>query len=263
MHETHNNRACTVFAADCRAVFLPLLAVFVAGANSACGLDRGELRHHDRIVFHASFDYEDVLADVAVGDRGRDSDEARYIAGLSGRALILDKESVTTYGLPGARHVTLTGQGTLLFWVQPLDWAHGAELKANPAYNRLVESRSPTGVYWCIQRMAYTNGNERFMLYLTSPRTGSMPIHRVVTWEDGEWHMLALSWNRREFAFYVDGRLVGAKCLGKPIAAEDSVPDLHFSPGMPTAIDEILVFDKQLSRDDIGAIYDAYRVPEL
>lgn len=245
--------------------FIAFLLLILSSGLHAADADkyypRGkvELPFDDKITFYASFDNCDLLADMSAGERGKADTKARYMEGIQGKSVVLSQDSVNSFGLSTKEHVSFNNQGTLIFWMQPLAWAHGKDLEKDPTYNRfLCSPYSPKG-HWCIQRMAYKSGNEIIMFVMTNYGASGMQIHhKSGAWKDGEWHMLALTWKLREFSFYLDGVLVGSKLLAKPVALEEEANNLSFEPRMPTALDEIVAYEIQLGAEDIASLHKAY-----
>ena len=121
----------------------------------------------------------------------------------------------------------------------------------------MMSPYSPKG-YLGIQRMAYKNGRETIMFYMDKFSGGSTQIRAIKSWKDGEWHMLALTWNLREFSFYIDGVLIGSSLLKQSVSEEEEPTVLKFEPSLPTALDEFIAYSIQLRAEDIALIQKAY-----
>lgn len=89
-------------------------------------------------------------------------------------------------------------------------------------------------------------------------------VSSVKKWKVGEWHMVATSWTAGALSITIDGnKHVSQTPLQQPLAAYygDKTGKIHsLGLGLPAncvAVDEIMVFNRRLSPEELKKLYDA------
>ena len=151
-------------------------------------------------------------------------------------------------------------QGTLSMWVRPEDWTPAtrhfvffARLSLTEVQREYV--RMILYKYWDTKELALlaqnTVGEKRHSLIRT-------PID---SWQQGQWHHLAVTWDERHFRPYVDGERKGeAAAVELPrqgrweIAVGTPFPGWAYIGKERSVIDEVAVWPKALAADEIRAM---------
>ena len=156
-------------------------------------------------------------------------------------------------------------QGTISFWVKPVNWKMGTtgkfqtffELRSGDTQNRIIINKDIAGD---LLLFSIGNGGKKNSVMLA--KTG---------WQTGEWHKIDCTWNTRGMKLYVDGKPPKTGSAQEKIFKED--PDfpesvrwasmrLNFfrgwkvDPEWQTAYDELKIYDRVLSPEEIRNEYE-------
>lgn len=128
--------------------------------------------------------------------------------GIAGKALIVgienDKKGLS-YEYSAEGNIDLK-EGTVAFWVKPLDW------NGNDKYfHHFFEARGADS-----ELIIYKYIESDKLFFLFGPRSAQWTIaySSVAEWKPGEWHFVACSWKDRTMKLYVDGELTDTKDIG-------------------------------------------------
>ncbi len=145
--------------------------------------------------------------------------------------------------------------GSVVFWVQPVDWDGG-----DPTDNSLVQLRNPGS--WANRLQIFKNGP--YLRFLFTPDTGQETNvgQDIRTWKRGEWHFVAASWGDSITTMYVDGRQIGQG----PYEGELDVPDgtpLYVGSDLPGGADAAGAIVSQFAvLDYVITSEDAYNMSQ-
>ncbi len=205
-------------------------------------LAAAELR--DGLLFYAGFETS-ADADVAQGAK-RPAAALEAAPGKSGRGLKISQDKSLNYN--NLSNLELAA-GTVAFWVNP-----GWDDAANPKENRTLFRAVHLSANW-------TKASKRlfFMTGSTHPEKGfgwdySLSSAAINAWKPGEFHHVALTWNRGtgEKSLYLDGVLQGTKTTTRfPDSLPSSAP-LEFGVHAPGVYDEIAIWNRPLDARDIS-----------
>lgn len=128
--------------------------------------------------------------------------------GIAGKALIVGIENAKkglSYEYSAEGNIDLK-EGTVAFWVKPLDW------NGNDKYfHHFFEARGADS-----ELIIYKYIESDKLFFLFGPRSAQWTIaySSVAEWKPGEWHFVACSWKDRTMKLYVDGELTDTKDIG-------------------------------------------------
>lgn len=214
----------------------------------------------DDVLFYAPMDGT-VHAAAAQGERRalKAPKTLIYTAGHRGQAALLGADSQRRYWVDYVTEANIDlNAGTLSMWIQPRGWDGNAK---GFRYFFMIrdEDLAKFYLYRFVEKnllMLAGNGIEGQWGAISQPTTG---------WNDGEWRHLAVTWDGPDFSLYVNGNRVGKTLVpeGKRFRGLPS----FFSIGQAqnwdsskypaqTAIDEVVIFRRALSAEDILAERD-------
>ncbi|HNQ88452.1 MAG TPA: LamG domain-containing protein [Verrucomicrobiota bacterium] len=90
-----------------------------------------------------------------------------------------------------------------------------------------------------------------------------------VLWESGRWYNVQLVRSGNHFAIYRDATVIGENDVDSTITAPPGSRNIRFGLGVPPQVhqfggglDDIRIYNRALSGDDVGALYRLESVPE-
>lgn len=225
----------------------------------------------DDLIFSLSFE-DSLNADRASGNpqcmtQPQLQKNIKYVPGVKGRG--------ATEGLSYATGGNiLPQQGTVLMWVQPLTWVadDGSVINFFSTGNVMHGERHVSSfMLYKYGRIDPKNAaqmwiNNKLNVYsamadekdgkLTTRHDNSIPVD-ITNWKIGDWHHLALSWDKSSglVKLYVDGFLKGTSRMPLP----EMFTDRFYIGDTPsdeprTAFDEVHIYNRRLTLDEIRAI---------
>ena len=193
-------------------------------------------------------DYSDITVSGDIG----------WIEGLSGLALSLDSDG-EFISLPDSDSLDLIGGGTVSVWVNP---------SVNTSFAGILHKGVETDFSdeaWSLQY--WTDDKPAIFLYSESGIRKQITAAEPLT--TGTWHHLAATWGDETFRFYVNGNLEGEIALTDFHPIKNSSGDLIIGSQLPAqyntsyghltfigAIDSILIFNHQLSEEEVLDLYN-------
>ena len=235
----------------------------------------------DECTFYLSFDYGDVNADIAIGDnkgvpQPKDK-KAVFQPGLQGQALLAGGDSVQSVSYKPPGNFSYVRPGTLSLWLQPVKWKRGDALPPDPLHPNSAGYRGVTyaiffmayyaGGYMGIERMtpAYTSQPDSLLFWsFQTPKGPNSSFRVLMDWADGVWHHVVLTWRGQEITLYVDGVRTGSIFLKTPIHADGTgAPFQIGGASEPTLIDEVSLYSRALSEQDVKKLYASYKNPPI
>ena len=180
--------------------------------------------------------------------------------------------------LPLAEDYFDVNQGTVIFWLKPLNW--GSDLK--PADG--VKKDLPLNIVPLFGIGSIEGNNWSLLSYLVhNPVSGAITLDfrslcrepemrtiytqqriKNMTLKSGEWHNIAFSWSSMELKLYIDGKLICEASYGLPISKKyDPAWLLQLMPeswwgwkhDFHTAIGGAVLYNQTLNNDQISELY--------
>ena len=219
---------------------------------------------NDDLLFYASFD-KGFDADVAKGGNpvALMNKNMRLVPGLKGKAaLVKGSKDYVQYSASGG---CINGsQGSFVIWVKPINWT--------PSVQHFVFLAGAVAVSGSDRHDIYIFKNRRcadiqFLVRKRNVKNGTSHFAKAEpTWNVGSWHQLAVTWKDKLYKYYIDGREVATR--GGPLLPDKGWNRIKVGflggswPSVgdeTTAIDEVRIFGKPLSAEQIKTEYDACR----
>lgn len=176
--------------------------------------------------------------------------------GISGKALKIGPltDGKKAYMRLGGQSLPKSG-GTVLFWVKPLDWDTAKGLQV------LFDARKGGQM---LTFTSFMNKNTRMLVATVKINGKDYHIRENISkWKMQEWHQVVLSYDENEYRLYVDG--LGVKAERFPVFSSEF--EAIFMGGEPgwrsgldgnSLIDDVSVFKKVLTEDEIQFLYNKY-----
>ncbi len=190
--------------------FTTLLLILLASTTAPLSLTAADTA--DGTLFHLSF--EQGLEAVASGNGMPVAGKSAPIDENGGKAagaldLSRDSESYVTLTYPLEDNLVLR-EGTVEFWYQPTFSRKAADDTPVISYYLFDLPTHPGEEDNRIRRVGLSvseNGGERKIVLESGLSAGEgraiTPV--VIDWQAGEWHHIALTWNREEMLLFLDG----------------------------------------------------------
>ena len=196
------------------------------------------------------------------------------VEGISGQAVeISPPERSLAYRAPG--NIDLN-QGTLLFWLRPVDWDRDADGFV-PLLT--VGTAKGYGIHYFLYYHHFPGGDRNLDFrarhagkeYCMTDRE-TVPANPKVL-ARGEWTHFALVWNGNQFMLFVNGEKTGEQTYGLPItrAAPAPADGIWFMPNpfwgeqprprRVTRLDQVEILGRPLTPDEVRARYRRLRSP--
>lgn len=244
------------------------------------------------LLFEANYDTYSQHADFAKGDKKAygfpENDlQLRMFPGIPGKSArnslqVADTERVYYK----AKDNFNAEEGTLSFWFKMVNYdLSNDKLQSIFAVNepgyyfRIIKNKNVFKDF-IIAQIYYKNNK------MSKPFSKQIQVYtRPLRWKKGEWHHIAVTWNKKEFRLYLDGVLHPASSTGAPRMNHESksIPYDHPSrkmddfelpqvsakarmyvgnyfssakDGAMTAYDKLQVFNRPLSASEIKKMYE-------
>ncbi len=216
-----------------------LLAIFALAASALA----------DDVIFYAPFDGSPDAATAAGDKQAVYAKAPAYCQGIKGQALAMQFESIA-YATKGN---ILVDQGTLTCWLKPT-----ASWQKSKDYNWFFTAGEwkKSGLIYLYYCGDPING-PRFMLGKSSEANWGINAPKM-EWTVDQWHFFACTWTAAgsRIALYVDGKLSSELALGGDNFPKDVGNEIHLSSAVPTAMDELTIYNRALTAEEIGKKYE-------
>lgn len=218
----------------------------------------------DDLLFFETFDGGLNATSILGEGAGRLRGDKRFIPGQIGKAVVIGGGGASAVEYP-ARANLFGPEGTVIVRVSPVDYQN--------------KERAPKGVYhlfyltsgnkanrWGIQIQRDTGIMKLILLSMKFEGRKNIYLgtEAVTSWNNGEWHQVAISWNGQEIVLYVDGMVADRKNLEAPYTEEDfadKIIKVGYETALPgkeqTAIDGLRIFCRKLTDREIREAYQS------
>ena len=218
------------------------------------------------VTFYAPFDGV-IHAAAAQGERRamKAPKHVPFVAGRRGQAVLLGEDAKQRYWIDYDTEANIRlDEGTVAFWIQLRGWKG-----TDQGFRFLFMLRDET----CCKFYIYRFTSDQLLVLAGNGIEGqwgavAFPTH---AWTDGQWIHLAVTWQNRTVALYVDGQPIGRSVVPKDKYFR-GLPDV-FSLGQTqswdrpgyvvaqTAFDELVIFSRALTADEIVEERDRQGLP--
>ncbi len=244
------------------------LAAFLAGVILDAAPENPVYKMFSKdITFALNFDNGTCEADLASGKSAPLNDVSRAVIaenGLFGKGLARG-----TIKFDAKKNADLLRPGTIILWLCPLNWpekkpADGIE----PGfYAMLCSARTPDYDYSLViskirgQQWGQGHFNTYIQYYVEKNKPMECLIYgraRASLWKNGEWKMIAVTWNSGNFAASVNGSKSTSAAQDKIFRGEMTVLQIGVEEkNYRVMVDEVTILNRALSDGEIKKLYDA------
>lgn len=222
----------------------------------------------DGLLFYC--DYNGTAdAAFAVGDKTATcAIPPEFQPGVSGQAVVIGGdpkvEQRVVDGLPvsdkKARNCVYSSkgnldfeQGTISFWVQPLDWKG-----TDPDFNVLFHARAGDNLF-----LIYRYWRDTRLLFLIGSGKSTSTYLRVDDWGPGQWHHIAATWSPMELRMFIDGHLICRRKRACPLKPFSKADPFSVGPGGAwshafighSLVDEFRIHNRPLTDEEIIGLF--------
>jgi hypothetical protein len=193
---------------------------------------------------------DDHPNDIMDGNHGTLQGGATYAPGMVEQAFSFDASLNQGVIVPSSSNLNLTNAITIDAWVNPASFPN-----AFPTVVKRDRFVSETGSLAQYGLQVRNQGNAHCNINAAASASGgTVPIN--------EWTHVAYTYDRRQVRLYVSGVEVASTPLTDTIIASSHPLGIGTQPGFSSRdfdglIDEVEIFDRALSADEIRAIYEA------
>ena len=169
-----------------------------------------------------------------------------------------DEASNTVNAVHGKLSKPISGlQGTICMWVKPENWSG---TQKGPF--RIFFAADDGNPRSSNELLFYKNGSTNNLLFLIGPnhpKEWSAAQRSIWQWKPNEWHFIAASWTKEHIYLYIDGKLTEHK--RKAFLPAKAYSRIHIggdnwrTEGGLTMIDDVMIFDKTLTKSEIDNLY--------
>ncbi len=204
-------------------------------------------------LFHASFDRgikPDKALNRQVNAYGK---KVPIVPGIRKQAAeVAGKEKIKIYYKANENMHAKTG--TCIFWVKP-EWA--AQEKN---FYFLLSLFGPDTR--CLLLKSYNAAKLSLILQNTRTQKTKVLSQSIADWKPGQWHQLALIWNKGSYRLFIDGAACGAVTLEgldkwNYIVLGTALPSWGHVGLNKTIVDELAIFPEAFTTSDIKRNFDA------
>nr|WP_115882993.1 glycoside hydrolase family 2 TIM barrel-domain containing protein [Haloferax sp. Atlit-12N] len=195
---------------------------FAEGAEPASRLETPD---------HSEHDNDGVLAG-----------EAEVVEGADGQAVEFTNDSTLSLGQSESLDITDAGL-TIEFWVHPGEPQDGgaAQVYVSKGGRQYLLKRRESG----------RDGYLEFVFNADGWHVADGPVPD--DWTEG-WHHVAGVWDGSEMTLFVDGERLGSGTYEGTLQHIDAPTQVGSSVADGTALDEVRIYDRALSEDELGAL---------
>lgn len=246
-----------------------VLAMVLIMGPATWGQALSKFDSNQDILFHCSFDGTLEPA-IQKGEKGFDGTASpEFTEGLKGgKALVTSNTQNATYPIEGNLNLT---QGTIKFWVMPMDWSGNENLFHH--FLRVLESgdgQDTQARQFSLILYRFIDWRSVVAFGMAGELTGSnlLQIPMADTWVPKQWHQIVFTWDKEGASLYVDGEGRTQRYLQGP---PDTLAAKRFIVGGPyfienktqTAIDELYILNRKLSVEEVKQAFKTELVEGL
>ncbi len=223
----------------------------------------------DDLLFYAPFDGSTTAAIAGGAPAATHAIEPRFEPGIRGQALVIggnpkaklsnadgtsarDKRPRNSVYAPEG-NIDLQ-QGTLSFWIKPLDWRG-----TDDGFNVLFYTHAGQNYFQLYKFFT----DDRLLLLIGEQERWTDVVLRLRDWQPGQWHHVAATWSPDEMRMYHNGYLVCRRRVRFPIEDAERVEPFSAGPGGDwshafsghSLVDEFRIYRRPLNLAEIRSLY--------
>ncbi len=216
------------------------------------------------IVFHLSFDGGNMQPEMASGSsKFQARGNPRFVPGFKGLALAVGGSQTGLAFYENKLNFPIGSSGTMIMWVCPVAWTH------YNGPNTVFAMTSNSSFY--IERQGPGHNEkgeltrqEGVLFLINTPTAGNSCLNfGTANWQEKKWRMLAAVWNWPEMAFSVDAGTFAVRSVKQPpLEKEFGSLIIGASGGEETLLDEVYIFKRPLTHQELKTIYQLLGPPQ-
>ncbi len=227
---------------------------------------------YENIMFYHSFNGT-LLPDQARGNdkiqNGRlVKENFTFIEGIKGKAAYCAAKNDALY-FTIKDNIDFSKPGTVSTWILPKEWIvqtkdtpNQGKTKWKQTYSCGIISTaySPNG-YVVLQRMTSHVPGGKDLLWLGFPcfkEIKKSNVSKNYDFQLGKWYHIVQTWDGLNFTIYVNGEEFLKTAVPHKIATENLARLFPINIAKGMAVDEYTIYDKQLSAEEVKALYQKY-----
>jgi hypothetical protein len=228
------------------------------------------------LCFYSGFNQQSLDADIASGTPlPKTKGEAEFKKGVFGQAVYLKKGMISYFRKDNMPLANSTG--TLCFWYCPVSWDLSSDnqpnniiFRANVPYSGISRTglkKKPNGQIRCYSGLVYYIYRELG----GKKKNDGLGIHSDKIFKNNKWIFIALRWNKSKMILTINAASPGTMSVSKnfssPIAESEvqvgaeKKTDFSFSMPEPALLDEVMIFTRLLSDQELKFIYQSLQKP--
>jgi hypothetical protein len=221
--------------------FILIISLFYFISNSVC------YANDKNILLYLPFDSN--CNSPITNDKPIIKGSLSFAPGKVGSALLIGGEQKALVEFQGTKYID-PKQGTITFWVKPVDWDSSKEPNASAFHFFRLLNNAFLYRVWKDSVSFYCNfpDDKVYQLY-----TAGLPLRK------GQWAHVAVSWLDNNLKIYANGELAGNFMLHQPMRTDWQGKGIKIgetSNKKHTLMDEFYIFDYPLAASEIKQIYE-------
>ena len=214
----------------------------------------------DWVTFQLTFDAGSMVPDMAAGEYGFSLQETpQFGPGLRGLALVAGEGSGRAI-YPRGPNATLETRGAVSLWICPVEWTR------DNGGNTTFLMTSNASFY--LQRQGPMHNDEGictrhegFQYLIRGEVTGNKTLMvGTAKWPPGKWRFIVANWSWPTISLSIDGGEFMSVTV-KDVPDQDYFGNLLVGAtgGEKTLIDELTIYRRPLSLDEVRSLYEGFR----
>jgi hypothetical protein len=247
---------------------LLISATLAAGfAANADGIDE-EIQ--ENVKFYLSFDGT-IEADRATGTpqavNAARIKQPNFEKGIKGKALLAKDKSISL-SFKRKDNLVFSEAGSVSFWIKPIKWKVSDEMPINKKsgfrkclYSNFFLTAYSKNGYLGFERITSPHPGHlsRMLLFFANIKGVRAGGSTKIDWakNPGTWHNVVITWSPRTFKVYLDGAFKYQTTLQRRLEDNDLSSNFHVVCPPDTALDEFIIYGKELPAADVLKFYKA------
>jgi len=243
-------------------IFILSLAITNSFANDV----KEEIQ--EGVNFYLSFDGS-LEADRSTGE-GKAKNSAslknqKFIEGISAKALVAkDKRIVIVFKRKDI--IDFEEAGSISMWIKPIKWLHPKDMPVMKktsfrkvlCQNFFLTTYSKNG-YFGFERLTspHLDHSAMILLYFANLKGIKANCRSYIDWglKESRWHNIVLTWSPMTFKMYFDGKFKAETTIQRALKNNELNKNFTIECPAGTAIDEFIIYNKALSKEQIAKFY--------
>lgn len=247
-----------------------LALIFCAGLVPAFTTAQEEDPLYENIMFYHSFE------GTFQPDQSRGSDKIQngrlvkedysFIQGVKGKAIYCPAKDGALYFVT-KENIDFSKPGSVSTWILPKAWRvqtkdtpNQGKTKWKQTYsNGLISTAYNPKGYVVLQRMTSHVPGGKDLLWFGFPRFKEIKksnVSKNYDFQLGKWYHIVKTWDGLNFTVYVNGEEILKTAVPHKITPDYLARLFLINIGKGVAVDEYTIYDKQLSADEVKAMFN-------